>query len=98
MSPANRFQMPMPEKPFPLGQREERPEPFPRVVEVRELPCAGCGAVCRYSSSTGTYAGSPEFLKAHPDVWFAFGVDPKTDTLDLLAACSEDCVQRLLRS
>ncbi len=97
MSPANRFQMPLPEKPFPLGRAGERPEPFPKLVECRELPCSSCGVTCRYESSTASHPGSPEFLRAHPDVWISLVVDPKTDTLELVAACSESCVQRLFR-
>lgn len=97
MSPVHRFQMPMPERPFPLGPREDRSEPFPKLVEVRELSCARCGALCRYESSTARYPGAPEFLRAQPDVWLSFVVDPQTDTLDVVAACSEECVQRLFR-
>jgi len=72
-------------------------EPFPRLVDVRDLSCSACRAPCRYESSTGRHPGSPEFLRAHPDVWLGFVIDPKTDTLAVVAACSESCVQRLLR-
>ncbi len=125
MSPANRFQMPLPERPFPLGGREERAEPFARLVEGRELPCASCGIVCRYESASSPLGPSAfggrqsareesgsgsgrepraecrgpirEFLRARPDVWLALVVDPKTETLEVVATCSEPCVQKLLR-
>lgn len=97
MSPLNRFHMPMPERPFLLGRHAERPEPFLKLVEVRELQCACCGKLCRYESSTSRNPGAPEFLRAQPDMWMALVVDGKTDTLDVVVACSEDCVQKLLR-
>src|SRR5512147_1762304 len=100
MSPIHRFQMPMPSRDG--GEHVTQPhypasEPFPKLVEPRSLPCAACGVTCRYESSTSRDPGSPEFLRAQPDVWLAFLIDPRTDTLDLVAACSEACVQRLLR-
>mgnify|MGYP001606135570 CR=1 FL=1 len=101
MSPTNRFRMPLPEEPArfaPLGRPVDLPiEPFPKLVEVRDLHCAGCGKICRYESSSSGLAGSPEFLRAHPDTWLSFVVDPRTETLEVLAACSEACVQRVLR-
>ena len=72
-------------------------EPFPKLVEGRELPCARCGVVCRYEASSRVGPGSPEFLRAHPDVWLAFVADPKTGTLEVVAACSEDCMQKIIR-
>lgn len=101
MSPANRFRMPLPEEPVtvvPLEGPIHLPiEPFAKLADVRELSCAGCGRVCRYESCSSGHPGSPEFLRAHPDVWVSFIIDPRTDTLDLIAACSEGCVQRVLR-
>ena len=80
-------------------------EPFPKLVEVRDLSCSGCGRLCRYESSSSEVEGPGsrvqgpvrEFLRAHPDIWLSFVVDPRTDTLDVVAACSEACVQRVLR-
>lgn len=101
MSPANRFRMPPPDDSMvlvPLTDPIHLPiEPFPKLVDVRELSCAGCGRTCRYESSSSGHPGSPEFLRAHPDVWLSFVVDLKTDTLDLIAACSESCMQGVLR-
>lgn len=97
MSPASRFRMPLPEGQAPPAPRRMPIEPFARLVDPRELACGQCGAVCRYDSATGTRPDSPEFLKAAPDVWLYFFVDPVSDVLTVAAVCSEDCMQRLLR-
>src|SRR4029077_520508 len=60
-------------------------QPFPKLVDVRTLCCAACGRTCLYESSSSGHPGSPEFLRARPDVWLSFIVDPRTDTLDLIA-------------
>ncbi len=71
-------------------------EPFAKLAEVRALSCLGCRRICRYESSSSG-PGSLEFLRAHPDVWLSFVVDPRTDTLEVVAVCSEACTQRVLR-
>ncbi len=96
MSPANRFRMPMPDRLVLPSIETDRPEPFPKLVEIRELECAACRKICRYVSSRSSHPSSPEFIRPRPDVWLAFVVDPKTDTLELVAACSEVSGQRLL--
>src|SRR4029077_13010842 len=60
-------------------------QPFPKLVDVRTLSRVARGGSCLYASSGSGHRGCPEFLRACPDVWLSFIVDPRTDPLDLIA-------------